>query len=332
MAHAFAKRKSLGSGAIALLSLAAGLKGADPADDAILERLRAADAVVLSGFMVTFEKEAPANVLLPELGNTKMLCSMTKTEGAWALECKTVDKPPVAYRAPGTSGYQDMDYDDGNLVVWRLDSLKTLVDGSINETFAEHEGLIVDPGGLVVNQGRSAIRSVYNLSDQQNRYEMEWCCWVTGYGFSSSLQSVIEHQVADDGMIHLRAKGSHLASPAGIWEMTIDPENGFMIRSAAFTAEGRDSPSVICNTTGTKRFDGVVVAEMGRIVFPMGPTHKLESIFQFERYHAQGDEERVTRIREELKRAAINGDVEIMDCRENPSRAKRIRNAPADRR
>ena len=109
--------------------------GADPQDAAMLERLRTSDAAVLPRFTIEFEMEVPNSFILFDHGRKTELCTMTQREGVRAVECETIEYPPVIYRAPGTASYGELDYDDeGNLIIWRVASHRSLMDKTTNET------------------------------------------------------------------------------------------------------------------------------------------------------------------------------------------------------
>jgi len=330
MCGAIASIKLVGRMEILFVALAVSASEVAANDDTILGRLQTVDASVLSTLTLTFERESPAHSMLPDQGTTTMECTMTTSKTAWALECQTTKQTPVIYRAPGTPGFQEIDYVDGNLIIWRLDAFKTLADGSINETYYEHVGTIVAPSGLIVKQGKTAMRSVYNLSDPQNRHEMYRCLWAAGLGFSENLKGEVEQETSKKGVIPVRATGSYGASLHGTWELNVDSDNGHLVRSASFTSERSDKPSIILKTSGTKNFDNVQIAQEGRFEYPMLP-HKDETILRFHRFTPNSDENFLTRIREDLKKARANDEVELMDYRD-PTGPIRTRNAPIDQR
>ncbi len=332
MFDAGAKCVSIALAVLVLDSLRLCADGADPGDAAMLERLRAADAAVSSRFTILFEMELPSSFILFDHSRKTELCTITQREGVRAVECETTEYPPVVYRAPGTGSYTELDYDDeGNLIIWRVASRRSLMDATTNETLWEHRGIIVDPGGQVIREMKTAMRSVFRLTDPHDWYEVDRWCLAAGIGFSDRLEKAAEQAADEKGMIRLRGKGSYCASEEGNWELTVDPKREFLVRSAQFTGERSDKPSIVLSSSGAMRFGDVVIPEEGRFEYPTIP-ERNETVLRFREYSPNGDEKLVARIREELKRAKADDNVGLMDYRDNPDRPTMTRSAPPDRR
>jgi hypothetical protein len=297
-------------------------------NDSILEQLRAADATALSKLTLSFDRELPAHEFLTDQGTITYRCTLMKEGDTWALECNALSKPEAIYRPPGTPGYKEIDYEEGNLVVWRLDSFKTLSDKTINETNYNHELVIVDPSNKVVHKGQSKLRSVYNPEDLQSRFQMEEIIWGTGYGFASNLEKVLDQRVEADGLLYLRAKGTYKGQGVGIWEMIIDPQNGFIVRSAQFTYDGQRLPSMSCRTNGLKAHDGVASAETGVLELAIEGSKPRETKLYLHKYEPRTDGELISRIREDLKHTMSDPKAELLDYR-GATGPKRTRNIPA---
>ncbi len=305
--------------------------GAAQESPGAIERLRDLDAIAMSRFTLQFEIEAPESYILFDHGRARRLCTVTQKEGLRAVECQTVAYPPVVFTAKGTGGYEDCDYDDdGHLIVWRLASRYSLLDSSTNESHWVFSGIVVNSTGSVVHEMTYTMRSAFRLDDHHDWYEVDRWCWAAGLGFSPELEGVEEQTRDAKGIIYLRAKGKYGRSQLGTWELTLDPDQRTLVRSAKFRGDLDKKLSISVTTSGVMRFGDLVIPEEGRFEYPAIPDRN-ESILRFRECRSNSDETLIARIREVLNRARASGDVELMEYRVDPNHPTRTRNVPVDR-
>jgi hypothetical protein len=81
-------------------------------------------------------------------------------------------------------------------------------------------------------------------------FEIKRTLWTLGRGYSKHLTNVTKVEKQNDGLLHLVAEGTDISNRAGArWELTIDPQAAYMVRSAQlYVADSKDPVIAITNS------------------------------------------------------------------------------------
>jgi hypothetical protein len=178
-------------------------------------------------------------------------------------------------------------------------------------------------GDLSETEGAPTV-DFYKPSDTRRFLDFWQTVWATGRGFASSLSQITEVNQKDGGLIGIRAKGTFAPRMEGSWEMSIDPNAGYLVRSASFTNNGQDSPVFLCRTTGTKWFDGCCLAKEATLTSGPGSLENNMMTTKIEQFKAEVDIPLFTKLRGIL-RSPLPKDTDVFDFRVDLSSPLRYR-------
>lgn len=276
-------------------------------------------------FTLEVEIDLPVLLLMPGQGNTTQAMRITRAKGVIAIVWKASQLPAPKYFPPETGGYQSFDYDgEGNLIVSMWSEGATIHDQDTHQEYSESTGFRVAPDGTVAGQisGASLRRYSPSFSNTEGMSMLRVILRALGRSYGDDLGKLEAEKARPDGMRELRLTGqSSPYSGLGVWNMVVDPANGYLVRSASFGPRG-GQPRTQFRSEGTRRFGDVSLAQRGEYVHP--PQHISVRLVAFS---ATSNDELINEARNVIARARTR-TVQVFDHREDPAHAK-VRLVPA---
>ncbi len=310
---------------LALTLGVAPLAAEDLSNEALLKQLQTIDTRAVEGFALQFEFDSPANVFLPDQGDTTKRGVLTIAGNTAALVYDIVDPPAVSFRPPGTKDYGSVDFDDqGNLIFWRRTHRETLVTPAMNETYDENEMLRIAPNGEILERGTHASNSVYRPDDKQNLGEIERLLWAAGHGYASQLQRIDAQRRDEANQLHVTAYGCYGPKHFGTWELVLDPQRDYLLRSAHFTMDGQRTPTMLVTSTGVKQIGDAVIAAEGTVTFPLSSTRSHVTSVRFGEYQPRPATKLLERLQKGLGPDVSKPNLDVFDYRKDPARPEQL--------
>ncbi|MCG8407994.1 MAG: hypothetical protein MI923_22580 [Phycisphaerales bacterium] len=284
----------------------------------VLNALQASDLSLPDSFTVTFEMSIPTVRFDPDQGTTICECKLTYQNGVRGLSVESPLTNNLTYRAPGTAGYQDIDYDEeGNLLIWHSARKVCLSAGDVNRAFDEQELFRIHPDGTVVLDHVHPQTYEYRVGSENNVHEFEKFRLATGRGFSKHLRALNSEIPLQDPVQMFDVQGVLGASLTGAWEISVDEDADHLVREAVFWSDNMaDHPAVRVEAYGDI-IDGSdpVIASAGTIEYDHGgdgQTYLVE--INVLDYSTAVDEEHLTSLRQRLV-DELPEAVEVVDFR-----------------
>ena len=236
-----------------------------PSPDEILETMTAFDKAFKSSFTATGTSSVipsrryawpavPATWKLSMDGDRTLLIMNTK-EIVTPADDKPMDVPKKLVASTGIS----LDKTTPGIPAKRIFFLgpKTATEMS-GYAGAEHEGKTPDQIG---DGAMSWVIRFTSPKDPALTFLVKKTVWSMGRGFSEHIKEFIEIDDVGDGKFVCKGIGTGLGNISGSWEVTVDTNSGYLVRSARFIRKGHTEPSYEIQTSGTKRAGGQWVAE-----------------------------------------------------------------------
>jgi hypothetical protein len=288
---------------------------AAPSGSELLSRLRAHDEAFLQAQTLVVHIQTPARRELNQYERGQKLSKITLTsyQGAIAYDREISYTDVPAYRRR-----RGIDYDeDGRLIVWRDTRERSLIESDFQGMQRGLTCLLISPDGRIT-QHRGGPKFYFYQPSHTIRYFWFWTpIWATGRGFADLLSKVTEVRQAEDGLISFSASGFLNLNPRvpGVWQMVVDPNADYLVRSASFTASKGSKPDFACTTSGTKWFDTCCLAERA----DMGGVYGIYPAAVTEQYKPEADMELLDEVRRILRGSLPKGAT-VYDRRPNPER------------
>ena len=220
-----------------------------------------------SGYKISFIVTTKDNQFNdPNQGMVYMDCEATWTgEGLFAMKITYHYEHTPVFGRLGSCNYTPIDYDqEGNLIVWRIMEKYILSAPERNESVLRIESTFVDPNGKLLNKGSSHTKlRRYPPSNHSHMYEFNQSELAAGVGFSKHLGAITSVKPLPLGLIKTTSQGSFGPSLRGTWELTVDPNEDYIVRKALFTQLGRDEPTIVVTSNGLITKDGLTLAKHG---------------------------------------------------------------------
>gem|GEM_PF-377635 len=239
----------------------------DTNDQDILNKMRSLDKSFLEAYALVVHEQTSAASRFNQYEQGQKLTKITVTshEGAIAVEREISYTKVPAYR-PKTPATK-LDYrPDGKLIVWRHTRERSLMESDFQGHQNELMCFLVSPDGQITTHQGTPSFDFHRPTDMKRylRY-FRHPIWATGRGFANSLSKVTDVRQAQDGLISFRSSGFLDPRIQGTWQMLVDPNAAYLVRSASFTSNGSSKPSFVCTTSGTKWFNTYCLAERANI-------------------------------------------------------------------
>jgi hypothetical protein len=248
----------------------------------ILNILRQKDNVSVSeGYKVSFILTEQASRFSSKQGIVIEDCNATWiSEGSFAMKITNYYEKEIPVFAPlGTEGYRSWDYDsNGNLIVWRDLESYILFTPERNDRIVNTRAYRIDPNGKLAKEGRiKKILHRYPIGSRGNIYEFDQFQLAMGRGFSKYLKNITAVESLSSGLVKVTAQelGSQ-SVPGGIWDITIDPNNDYIVREAIFTQEGFSKPTIVATSSGIIEKGGLKASKYGTYRYAILPEVSVE--------------------------------------------------------
>ncbi|HUT31583.1 MAG TPA: hypothetical protein VMX13_17465 [Sedimentisphaerales bacterium] len=83
------------------------------------------------------------------------------------------------------------------------------------------------------------------------KFELKRTLWSLGRGYSSHLTNITQLTQQEEGLISVAASGTDISGRQGAkWELTVDPDAAYMVRSAKVYRPGQDEPTISIANSG----------------------------------------------------------------------------------
>jgi len=219
-----------------------------------------------ASYKTSFVMGKNAHPFDPNQGIVILDCEATRTAGSFAMKITYhYEKDIPVFATLGTANYKPFDYDpDGNLIVWRSLEEYVLFAPDRNESIEKIKPFFVDPNGKSVPKGGiNTIVRRFAIGSQEGIYRFNQCELATGRGFSKHLGTIDSAKSFPSGLMKVTSQGSYGTGLKGSWELTLDPNSGYLVRKATFTWEGAPEPIVVVTSAGIMSKDGLEFAKYG---------------------------------------------------------------------
>lgn len=300
-------------------------------------------AIADNGFQAMYIMTIPAMPGDTIQGNIIQDCNLYSNGNVTAFKAdnRYVKDTPV-YQSAEHKAYMDIDYDaTGNLIVWRNLGKYAISEPARNEARNTLLSIRLSPQGINLGQNEHILYERYPRGSNDCIFELEQFKLTSGIGFSSYINHISTVKKLETGLLHVSANGTYGPTLSGVWDMLIDPDNGYIVRQAEFVSNGSVSPSLTVKNTGSVELgdNSLVVATKGTVAYGAATAEEdaaywvsieINSIFepQHNEYEIVTNENGehavitiepafVTEIRKVLSKEPVDGN-EILDYRVSP--------------
>jgi hypothetical protein len=214
-----------------------------------------------------------------------------------------------------------MDYDEkGNFLIYRSSDTITLSEPDFSGIWYERTLFEVHPDGQVIEHHTKPSVELHNPGQVLDSIETYVTVLTAGRGYSRLIDDVKSVKSGAGKTILLSATGRCPDGTAVDWDLTVDPEAGYLVRDAICARPSGGASIAHFSNEGLKWSDRGALAEKGTFVFdPQRNASKPEMIWTFS---FQGLSETDTRMIEEareLLRKPYPDGVSVADFRKGPT-------------
>jgi hypothetical protein len=230
----------------------------------LLRSLKQADAALSrGGYAVTFHMRKPARWHDPNQGMVSLDGRAAQREPrTLAMRIMYRYEKDPSFVSPGSRGDASADYLEGRLIVWRTMEKYVLSSPARNVVMERLKAFMIDPNNRAALAGENTGVYYWPIGSDDSAYEFRQFQHGIGRGYSKHLARVTSTEPAD-GLVKMTAEGPYGEGAEGIWELSIDPNSDWIVRSASFRFTGLDKPSVIVTNSGILSKDDVSIAKYG---------------------------------------------------------------------
>jgi len=278
----------------------------------VLERLRSYDKAFLQNATLALETNSIVNLFRPnEFKITKTVLTTKESSIAWSSQIFYTSTPSYREKTPATT----IDFDENdNLLVWNVTQRGGLKEDDFQGRQKKMALLRISPEGNISEKEGAPTVEFRQPEDSVKFLDYMCLIWSSGRGFADCLDRVVEVNERDDGLINIKAYGSFSPRITGIWNITLDPKAGYLVRSALFNKAGQESAPFVFTSNGTKWIGGVSLSEESNYFFGDD-----KNIFKTktERFKPETDEELLGKLRNDL-RGTLPRHTVVIDFRVTP--------------
>lgn len=235
------------------------LTGAEIDGPEVLEQLRSLDKVFLHAATINLDSNCHSN--WPEPNQATFIQTTLTTDGSsigWTSEIFYISPPAYVVNNP----FNPVDGKSGNYLIWRPTRSSALIESDFQAYHDERILLSVSPEGTVTETEGAPTLELRRADDSVKFVLFKRVLWSCGRGFADHLDKIVKAEQDQDGFINIEAHGSHADKiEQGVWKLRLDPDAGYLVRSASFTPTGLPQPTYLFTSTGTKSTAGAPVAE-----------------------------------------------------------------------
>jgi hypothetical protein len=238
----------------------------------VLNALREKDLAIRSApFAVSFSMLGPAKLGDPNQGGVFMDCLAAQNEhGSLAMRITYYYEKDPVYVPPESRAYGAVDYRENKLIVWRKTEKYVLSSPERNTAIERLKLLLVDPNNRVTSVGENTLAYRLPIGSDDSSPEFRQFQVSTGWAYSRHLTRIVSTEQTD-GLVKMSVEGSYSgADSGGVWDFSVDPNSGYVVRKASYHFKGVDRPSIIAANSGTLSSGNMTIARQGTCEFAMG--------------------------------------------------------------
>jgi hypothetical protein len=197
------------------------------------------------------------------------------------------------------------------------------------ETYEENDGFAIGPDGDIKQVATHRVLRQYKWVTG-NVETLNWIpeIWLAlGHGIGADFQKLEEDAPEDNGLRRLRVQGSYMGPGDGQWLLTVDPNEGNLLRAASLRGRTNGLTYVNCTTSGTRWFGGIALAK-GGVLHGWFPGRQDVNITLVD-FSEEPDGKLFEEIQGELDQARADEGVDIWDDTD-PVKPVRVRRAVRD--
>jgi len=297
---------------ILVMITGSGLTGAEIDGREVLEQLRSLDKVFLQAATINLDSNSHSN--WPERDTTTRVQTTLTTDGSsigWTQEISYISPPVYVENNP----WNPVDGRTGNYSIWRTTRSSALIESDFQAYHDELILLSVSPEGTFTETEGAPSVEVRRADDSEKFVLFKTVLWSCGRGFADHLRKIVKAEQDQDGFINIEAYGSYADKIAqGVWKLRVDPNAGYLVRSASFTRTGLPRPYIVLASTGMKWTGGVPVAE--EAVYSIGGDIKAVET-RTSQFEPRVDQALLGELRNKLRGELPKG-TRVSDFRNNP--------------
>ena len=238
--------------------------------DDIISKMRSFDDTFMQASTIVVKTKSPVKSMMQaERGDKIEEITIVLNKNTIAVDREiSYTEMPVYQKMPSV---RTIDYDpNGRLIVWRHTRERSLLEPDFQGHSDELKCILVSPDGQTTEYAAGNPSFDFYRPDDMQRYSLFlYPILATGRGFSKYLSEVIEMHKTKDGLVNFSARGFSPLGVAQIWQMVVDPNANYLVRSASYKLINE---TFSFSTTGIKKFDGHSMAQRANI----GPQITME--------------------------------------------------------
>ncbi|MHC4154723.1 MAG: hypothetical protein ACYST6_07360 [Planctomycetota bacterium] len=288
------------------------LTGAEIGGPEVLEQLRSLDKVFLQAATINLDANSHSN--WPERDTTTRVKTTLTTDGSsigWTSEIFYISPPVYVVNNP----WNAVDGRTGNYLIWRTTRSSALIESDFQGYHDERILLSVSPDGTFTETKGVPTLELRRADDSEKFVLFKRVMWSCGRGFADHLDKIVKAEQDQDGFINIEADGSSGSKMVqGVWKLRLDPDAGYLVRSASFTPTQLPQPTYLFASTGMKWTGGVPVAEEA-VYSVLGNIKTVKA--RTSQFQPKVDQQLLDRLRNKL-RGRLPKDTRVNDFRNNP--------------
>lgn len=311
--------------AVALCAALAGepCPGAQIDGKTVLARLRDSDRAALGNVTISTHVRHPLP-RSPNLDSEPISKHVTVTAQGhvWAVE--SVLDPNMKlpkYRPPGSDRTAWQGYGPQNeLYLWRPMQHVGLDEDDFRGLHRLSRQYKVYPDGRVEQRDTTPTVFLRTRKEEFESGEVYIPVLSTGRGFSLLLDEITAVHEQKDGLLRCDAIGKYPDGKPCNWELVVDPQAGYMVRSARCETRRTGYVLAVLSNEGTLWFENGALPEKARFTFApdrYGTTADGAFLVTFKGMQPRADGELIAKARQLLRQEFPKG-AEILDYRRNP--------------
>lgn len=280
----------------------------------ILEILRGNNVTELPRYTLRVDVERPVHTI-PGQGRAVYRWTISKGPEGIAVSSLADRLPPPVFQQPPSQGYLPLDYYDGRLYISMPRKSLTLSNDQGCETYETNEGFSIGPDGDAKQLATHLVLRQYTLV-KDNVESLNWIPYIwlaLGQARAADFKTLLADAPTEKGARSLRiqVQRSFMGQGDGQWLLTVDPNEGYLLRSASLIGTANGLTYLNCTTSGTRRFGSIALATEG-VLHGWFPGRHDVNITLVD-FSEEPDAKLFNDVRAELNQALANDRVDISD-------------------
>jgi hypothetical protein len=279
-------------------------RGQEAASD-IIEKLKAFDDIVLQQHTLTIERSQDKQFFFDfdPVGFKETVTVTVDGDTTAYSVTRYYDKEPSFPQKKQPPSYYTR---EGNIIIWRDTNRQGLIGPDLNANRAQRITTTLTPDNKVILQDEGAPSVEFKPVDSDDTHVLDHLVPIlsTGRGYGHHLVRAKEIIEETANEITFTAYG-RFGRDEALWKLTVDTQNGYLVRSAEFYGEGRP-PILAVSTKGTKWFGDRCIAETSSY-WVSQPNNVVAG--KVKKYEPRADRELIAETRKLFTELSPNTDV-----------------------